>query len=134
MKMMREDVLRKLFCKKLHDELELFHLRKLRERPEEIYRSSYEIESKINIYEGLMELIERMDADTLGYLLDINDVLDCFYKQWTKDEDTMWDQMKASIIHNIRDIKEASIKKERMSKAYEKIDIRKRVKKRRLAS
>ena len=134
MKMMREEVLRKLFCKKISDELDLFHLRKLRERPEEIYRSSYEIEGKINIFEVLMELSEKMDVNSLSCLLDIPEVLEYFYKKWVRAEDTLWEQMKASINMSIRDATEIYIRKERMRKTYEKVNINKRTRKKRVAS
>ena len=134
MKMMREEVLRKMFCKKISDELELFHLRKLRMRSEEIYRSSYEIESKINIYEALMELSEKMDVNSLSCMLDIPDVLEYFYKKWVRAEDTFWDQMKANINISIRDATEVYIRRERMRKGYEKVNINKRTRKKRVAS
>ena len=134
MKMMREEVLRKLFCKKISDELELFHLRKLRMRQEEIYRSSYEIESKINIYEALMELSEKMDVNSLSCMLDIPDVLEHFYKRWVRTEDTLWEQMKANINRNIHDATEIYIRRERMRKGYEKVNIDKRTRKKRAAS
>ena len=134
MKMMREEVLRKLFCKKISDELDLFHLRKLRERPEEIYRSSYEIEGKINIFEVLMELSEKMDVNSLSCLLDIPEVLEYFYKKWVRAEDTLWEQMKASINMSIRDATEIYIRRERMRKTYEKVNINKGPRKKRVAS
>ena len=82
----------------------------------------------------LMELSEKMDVNSLSCTLDIPDVLEYFYKKWVRAEDTLWEQMKASINMSIRDATEIYIRRERMRKTYEKVNINKRPRKKRVAS
>ena len=94
---------RKIFCKKLSDELELFKLRKLQESVESIYNSAFEIDSMINIYEALMEISDSVTLEALLELLSVPELLGDFYHQWLKTSDSNWQEISNYIHKKISD-------------------------------
>ena len=74
--------------KRIASELKKFKKRMLKQTPERIYESSYEIDSYICIYEQLVEKIEGFPDVQLQKLLQIPDVLGLFYDEWLSIEDS----------------------------------------------
>lgn len=93
--------IRKIFCKKLSDELELFKLRKLQESAESIYNSAFEIDSMINIYEVLMEISDSATLEALLALLSVPELLGDFYLQWVRTADSNWQEISNYIYKKI---------------------------------
>jgi len=69
---MNEDELRDLLSKRLYIELQLFKDSMLRKEKEDIFKSSYEIEVYVNLYEIFTVHIGRLNVDTMRRLLSLN--------------------------------------------------------------
>lgn len=94
---MRENRLQDIFCKKISDELDLFHIRMLTVPPEDIYDSAYEIHTMITLYEVLVELTPEMKSQQLLKMIMFPDILQELYEEWLATEDTEWETMKECV-------------------------------------
>jgi len=68
---MDENELRDLLSKRLYIELQLFRDSMLRKEKEDIFKSSYEIEIYVNLYEIFMVHLENLDIDTMRRILNL---------------------------------------------------------------
>ena len=92
---MDENELRDLLSKRLYIELQLFKDSMIQKEKEDIFKSSYEIEIYVNLYEIFMVNIGSLDADTIRRLLNFKfGILEHIYQEWLSREDSFFDELK----------------------------------------
>lgn len=94
---MKHKVLQVLFNGKVNMELKKFKRRMLECEPEEIWNSSYEINTKIEIYELLIEMAPVMLDEQLQVLISFSEVLDYLYEMWMKESDSRLEELQNCI-------------------------------------
>lgn len=94
---MKHKVLQALFNGKVNMELKKFKRRILECEPEEIWNSSYEINTKIEIYELLIEMAPVMLDEQLQVLISFSEVLDYLYEMWMKESDSRLEELQMCI-------------------------------------
>lgn len=93
---MDENELRDLLSKRLYIELQLFRDSMLRKEKEDIFKSSYEIEVYVNLYEIFMVHLENLDIDTIRRLLNLKfGIMEHLYQEWLSRDDSFFDELKA---------------------------------------
>ena len=93
---MDENELRDLLSKRLYIELQLFRDSMLRKEREDIFKSSYEIEIYVNLYEIFMEHIGNLDIDTMRRLLNLKfGIMEHLYQEWLSRDDSFFDELRA---------------------------------------
>ena len=93
---MDENELRDLLSKRLYIELQLFRDSMLRKEKEDIFKSSYEIEIYVNLYEIFMVHLENLDIDTIRRLLNLKfGIMEHLYQEWLSRDDSFFDELKA---------------------------------------
>lgn len=87
--------LRDLLSKRMYIELQLFKDSKLRQEKEEIFKTSYEIEIYVNLYEIFVVHIDNLQEDTIRRLLSLNfGILRFIYQEWLTREDSFFDELR----------------------------------------
>ena len=85
---MEERELKSLLMQRLHLELLLFKDRILQKEKEDIFKSSYEIEIHVDLYEILVERADLLKKEALRGLLHLNTgILGSFYQEWMDRKD-----------------------------------------------
>lgn len=85
---MDEKELRELLQQRLHLELLLFKDSVLLKKKEDIFKSSYKIETYVNLYEIFAGHTERLMEDTIRILLNLKyGILESFYQEWMERKD-----------------------------------------------
>lgn len=79
--------------KRISSELKRFKERMLKQSPEKIFESSYEIDSYLCIYEQLVEKLEGFTETQLRKLLQLPNVLGLFYDAWLSIEDSREEEL-----------------------------------------
>lgn len=79
--------------KRISSELKRFKERMLKQSPEKIFESSYEIDSYLCIYEQLVEKLEGFTETQLRKLLQLPNVLGLFYDTWLSIEDSREEEL-----------------------------------------
>lgn len=79
--------------KRISSELKRFKERMLKQSPEKIFESSYEIDSYLCIYEQLVEKLEGFTEAQLRKLLQLPNVLGLFYDEWLSIEDSREEEL-----------------------------------------
>ena len=93
---MDENELRDLLSKRLYIELQLFRDSMLRKEKEDIFKSSYEIEIYVNLYEIFMVHLENLDIDTMRRILNLKfGIMEHLYQEWLSRDDSFFDELKA---------------------------------------
>ena len=69
----------------------------LKQSPEKIFDSSYEIDSYVCIYEQLVEKIESFTDVQLRKFLKLPNVLGLFYDEWLSIEDSRNDELSNAV-------------------------------------
>ena len=93
---MEENGLRDLLSKRLYIELQLFRDSMLRKEKEDIFKSSYEIEIYVNLYEIFMVHLENLDIDTMRRILNLKfGIMEHLYQEWLSRDDSFFDELKA---------------------------------------
>ena len=93
---MDENELRDLLSKRLYIELQLFRDSMLRKEKEDIFKSSYEIEVYVNLYEIFMVHTEDLEADTMRRLLNLKfGIMEHLYQEWLSRDDSFFDELRA---------------------------------------
>ena len=107
---MDENGMRDLLSKRLYIELQLFKDSMLQREKEDIFRSSYEIEIYVNLYEIFMMHIANLDIGTMRRLLGLAfGILEHAYQEWLSREDGFFDELseyacdELIVISNLRD-------------------------------
>ena len=77
-----------LAYQKLDAELKEYKEKMFQLSSEEVFAHAYEIDSYINIYESLLEKIEKLDSTRLWALLILPNILSFFYMRWLDFEDS----------------------------------------------
>ena len=90
-----------LFRQKLEGEYQKFVDRMLKKDKMEIIQSSYKIESYDNIFWILWEKSWSMSEAQLKALLIFPGVLSYFFCRWLKEEDSMYEELEASVGENL---------------------------------
>lgn len=104
---MNGDELRDLLSKRLYIELQLFKDFMLRKEKGDIFKSSYEIEVYVNLYEIFTVHIGRLNVDTMRRLLSLNfGILEHIYQEWLTREDCFYDELMAYACGELEDISE----------------------------
>ena len=103
--------MRDLLSKRLYIELQLFKDSMLQREKEDIFRSSYEIEIYVNLYEIFMMHIGNLDISTMRKLLGLAfGILEHAYQEWLSREDGFFDELseyardELIVISNLRDL------------------------------
>ena len=92
---MNENELRDLLSKRLYIELQLFKDSMLQKEKKDIFKSSYEIESYVNLYEIFIIHTDNLDADTMRRLLNLKfGIMEHIYQEWLSREDGFFDKLK----------------------------------------
>ena len=88
--------LRDLLSKRLYIELQLFKDSKLRQEKEDIFKSSYEIEIYVNLYEVLLAYLGDLQENAIRGLLNLKfGILEFLYQEWLTREDGFLDELRA---------------------------------------
>lgn len=92
---MDENGLRDLLSKRLYIELQMFKDSMLQKEKGDIFRSSYEIEIYVNLYEIFMVYIENLDIDAIRRLLGLKfGIMEHIYQEWLSQKDSFFDELK----------------------------------------
>ena len=98
---MKNESLKKFLRRKAYErisaELAKFKERMLKQTPEKIFESSYEIDSYVCIYEQLVEKIEIFTEEQLRKLLQLPNVLGLFYDAWLSMEDSRNEELSNAV-------------------------------------
>lgn len=89
--------LRKKAYERISNELTKFKEHMLKQSPEKIFNSSYEIDSYVCIYEQLVEKIDNFTEVQLRKLLQLPDVLGLFYDEWLSIEDSRNEELSNAV-------------------------------------
>ncbi len=89
--------LRKQAYERIAAELAKFKERMIKQSPEKIYESSYEIDSHISIYEQLVSKIDKFSETQLRKFLQLPDVLGLFYAEWLDMEDSREEELSRAV-------------------------------------
>ena len=88
--------LRELLSKRLYLELQLFKDAKLMQEKEDIFRSSYEIEIYVHLYEILTAHIDNLQKDVIRKLLNLKSgILESLYQEWLTKEDCFYYELRS---------------------------------------
>lgn len=91
---MEERELKSLLMQRLHLELLLFKDRMLQKEKEDIFKSSYEIEIHVDLYEILAEHADLLKEDMLRRLLYLKDgILGSFYREWLQKKELSYEEL-----------------------------------------
>ena len=95
-----------ILYEKITYELEQFKRKMLREEPEVIYGSAFEIDSYINIFEVLSEMISEktIRRELLITLISRKNLLKELYTFWLKTEDSSWKELSRCICNRIKEM------------------------------
>lgn len=94
---MKHKVLQVLFNGKITMELKHFRRQMLDCDPEEIWDRCYEIDTKITIYELLVEVAPVMLEEQLQALISFQGVLDYLYEMWLTEDDSHVEDLKLCV-------------------------------------
>lgn len=94
---MEKEELQELFCIKIGLEKERFKRRMLKQEPEEIFASAYQIDTLISIYELLLEMSHEIGKETLKKLIIFPNLLAFLYGGWLKKEDAREEELQHAI-------------------------------------
>lgn len=94
---MKKKVLCTLFCGKIEMELRRFKEDMKNQEPEDIIACAYEIDTKISIYEVLLEMSGAFQEDLLAVLIPFPELLDYAYCMWLKTEDSHMEELQNCI-------------------------------------
>lgn len=104
---MDENELNDLLLKRLYIELQMFKDSMFRKEKEDIFKSSYEIEIYVNLYEIFMLHIKNLDVDTIRRLLNLKfGIMEHLYQEWLSREDSFFDELKEYVCGELKAISE----------------------------
>ena len=92
--------IKELFYKRIYAELLNFKNDMLTQDKEIIYRSSYKIEFFVNVYEILVDQVEKQsDAVLYRLVYQCTGILESLYEEWLRMEDNAFSELR-EYIHN----------------------------------
>ena len=101
-----EEELRELFCIKIGLENSRFKKRMLKQSAEVLFERAYQIDTMLNLYELLMEMSQKMEAEVLRTLLVFPNLLAFLYDRWIKEEDSHIEELQCSLEKNVDELQE----------------------------
>ena len=111
-----DEELRELCCLKIGLENARFKQRMLKQSAEVLFERAYQIDTMLNLYELLMEMSQKMEAEVLRTLLVFPNLLAFLYERWIKEEDSHMEELQSSLEKNVGELQEKyqKVKKEEM--------------------
>jgi len=95
---MNKEQLRELFLCRLYLEIQLFKDRLLNADKEAVFGAAYQIEVMARLYKILAEEAERMPDALFRKMLTAGEgILESFYQEWLKSEDSAYAELKAYV-------------------------------------
>ena len=92
--------IKELFYKRIYAELLNFKNDMLTQDKEIIYRSSYKIEFFVNVYEILVDQVEKQsDAVLYRLVYQCTGILESLYEEWLRMEDNAFSELQ-EYVHN----------------------------------
>lgn len=92
---MDEKQLREMLLARIHLEMQLFKDSMLRRKKADIYAGSYKIELYVNLYDILVEQVERMPEPVIREIIyQPSGILDAFYREWLNKEDSFCTELR----------------------------------------
>ena len=101
---MKEKTLQELFCTKISMELAGYKRRMLKKDAEYVFQNAYQIDCMVRIYEGLMEMSQKMVGETVQVLLVFPNLLAFLYRRWIKQKDSSTQELEECLNGNICDL------------------------------
>lgn len=101
---MKEKTLQELFCTKIGMELAGYKRRMLKKDAEYVFQNAYQIDCMVRIYEGLMEMSQKMVEETVQVLLVFPNLLAFLYRRWIKQKDSSTQELEECLNGNICDL------------------------------
>ena len=101
-----EEELRELFCIKIGLENSRFKKRMLKQSAEVLFERAYQIDTMLNLYELLMEMSQKMEAEVLKTLLVFPNLLVFLYDRWIKAEDSHIEELQCSLDKHVDELQE----------------------------
>lgn len=99
--------LRGLLSKRLYLELQIFKDSRLQQEKEDIYKSSYKIETYINLYEVVIAHLDNLQKETIRRLLNLKfGILESLYQEWLTREDCFYEEIRAYACRELEAISE----------------------------
>ncbi len=105
---MDEMDLQVLFCLKVNREYRQYKDAMLEKEPEEIWNSAYEIDSRINLYELLLEMSQNFGEEELISMIAFPGLLAFLYTQWLKQPDSYAGELEEFLKMCMQEITEKS--------------------------
>ena len=101
---LRRENLERLVSWKLTSELKLFQSKMLMGTKEDIYNSSFEIDTKIVLYEVFVSLIPILNEKSLQKCLETSRFLEFLYQRWMHTPDSQTDEIQQMIWNAVRQL------------------------------
>ena len=96
-----EKTLQELLCTKIGMELAGYKRRMLKKDTEYVFQNAYQIDCMVRIYEGLLEMSQKMVGETVQVLLVFPNLLAFLYRKWIKKEDSSTQELEDCLNENI---------------------------------
>lgn len=97
-------LMRELLLSRIYGEYQAYKADILSLPNAEIFGKSYEIDTVVNLYEILMEKIQRLPVDTLAALLPNKNILMEFYNSWMKKDDSSYWELAGHVEDEIKTV------------------------------
>lgn len=101
-----DEELRELFCIKIGLENARFKNKMLKQSANVLFERAYQIDTMLNLYELLMEMSQKMEAEVLKTLLVFPNLLAFLYDRWLKEEDSHIEELQDALERNVDELQE----------------------------
>ena len=101
--------MREVVGNKIYLEYEVFKQTTLKKSVEEVYESSYQIDSYINLYEFLLDMCQEFEKEELIKILIIPNILGFLYDKWISFEDSSSEDLTNFINREIKNIRKINV-------------------------
>lgn len=98
----RNECLVRLINRKISAECEKFKAEMLANEPAYIFSQAYRIDIILNIYEQLVEKVDKLPKGLLIVLLNTPNLLEWFYNEWLKQEDSFIYELGESMLNTMK--------------------------------
>lgn len=96
--------LEQYFCWKLSRELRCFKAGVLQHNKEEIFSMAYQIDVILSLYELLIEMSQKMNAQELQNCIRVPNLLAFLYHGWLQVPDSQMEELEQAIIQQIQEL------------------------------
>lgn len=104
MENLRRENLERLVSWKLSSELKIFQCKMLAGKKEDIYKSSYEIDTKIVLYETFVSLVPMLNEKCLQKCLETSSFLEFLYQVWMGTPDSQTEEIQQMIWKTVQQL------------------------------